>query len=73
MLQQLVKAMISRKRNTKANNNHMDWYIYKIRYLVENFFAQLKYFRRIATRYDKLKQHYENNVALACAYIWLKL
>ncbi|MFK3869485.1 IS5/IS1182 family transposase, partial [Psychrobacter pocilloporae] len=25
------------------------------------------------TRFDKLKQSYENTVALACAYIWLKL
>ncbi|MGO2735006.1 MAG: IS5/IS1182 family transposase, partial [Psychrobacter sp.] len=27
----------------------------------------------VATRFDKLKQSYENTVALACAYIWLKL
>ena len=71
--QQSVKAIIPKKRNTTANNNHMDWYIYRIRHLVENVFARLKHFRGIATRYDKLKQHYENTVALACAYIWLKL
>ena len=71
--EQSVKAVIPKKRNTKANNDHMDWYIYKIRHLVENAFARLKHFRGIATRYDKLKQHYENTVALACAYIWLKL
>ena len=71
--QQSVKAIIPKKRNTTANNNHMDWHIYRIRHLVENFFARLKHFRGIATRYDKLKQHYENTVALACAYIWLKL
>ena len=70
---QSAKAVIPKKRNTKANNDHMDWYIYKIRHLVENTFARLKHFRGIATRYDKLKQHYENTVALACAYIWLKL
>ena len=71
--QQSVKAIIPKKRNTTANNNHMDWYIYRIRHLVENVFARLKHFRGIATRYDKLKQHYENTVALACAYTWLKL
>ena len=70
---QSANAVIPKKRNTKANNDHMDWYIYKIRHLVENAFARLKHFRGIATRYDKLKQHYENTVALACAYIWLKL
>ncbi len=30
--EQSVKAIIPKKRNTKANNNHMDWYIYKIRH-----------------------------------------
>ena len=38
----------------------------KIRHLAENTFARLKHFRGIATRYDKLKQNYENSVALAC-------
>ena len=41
--------------------------------LVENAFAKLKNFRGIATRFDKLKQSFESNVALACAYLWLKL
>ncbi|NNG75805.1 IS5/IS1182 family transposase, partial [Acinetobacter sp. ANC 4277] len=27
----------------------------------------------VATRYDKLKQNYENSVALACIFIWLPL
>ena len=73
IINQGAKAVIPKKRNTLTNNNHMDWHIYKIRHLVENAFARLKHFRSIATRYDKLKQHYENTVALACAYIWLKL
>ena len=64
---------IPRKQNTKLDNKHMDWDLYKIRHLVENAFAHLKRFRAIATRYDKLKQSYENTVALACAFIWLKL
>ncbi len=51
----------------------MDWTIYKIRHLVENAFARLKHYRAIATRYDKLEQSFANTVALACAFIWLKL
>ena len=51
----------------------MDWYLYKIRHLVENTFARLKHFRGIVTRYDKLQQNYENSVALACIFIWLPL
>ncbi|MFP0675826.1 IS5/IS1182 family transposase, partial [Acinetobacter baumannii] len=36
----------------QSNNDHMDWYLYKIRHLVENMFCRLKQFRGIATRYD---------------------
>ena len=68
-----AKAIVPKKRNTLTNNNHMDWHIYKARHLVENAFARLKHFRGVATRHDKLKQHYENNAALTCVYIWLKL
>ena len=51
----------------------MEWHIYKARHVVENMFATLKHFRGLATRYDKLKSSYSSNVALACAYVWLKL
>ncbi|EKU40339.1 transposase [Acinetobacter proteolyticus] len=52
---------------------HMDWYLYKIRHLVENMFCRLKQFRGIATRYDKLKRNYQSAVALACIFLWLPL
>jgi transposase len=64
-----IKANIPKKSNTRSNNNYMDWYLYKIRHLVENRLARLKQFRGVATRYDKLKQNYENSVALACIFI----
>lgn len=68
-----VHDNIPRKRHTKPSNDHMDCDLYKVRYLVENAFAKLKTYRTVATRLDKLKQGYENTVALACAYLWLKL
>ncbi|WP_180001184.1 IS5 family transposase [Acinetobacter sp. YH12255] len=68
-----TKANIPRKFNTKSDNNHMDWHLYKIRHLIENSFCKLKHFRGIAARYDKLKGNYENAVALACIFIWLLL
>ncbi|NNH27211.1 IS5 family transposase [Acinetobacter terrestris] len=68
-----TKANIPKKCDSKSSNQHMDWYLYKIRHLVENTFARLKHFRGIATRYDKLKRNYENSVALACIFIWLSL
>ena len=41
----------------------VDWWLYKERHLVECFFQKLKWFRRTATRYDKLDASF-----LACVY-----
>ena len=60
---------IPRKQNTKSTNEHMDWNLYKARHLGENAFAKLKNYRAVASRFDKLKQSYENTLALACAYL----
>ena len=68
-----TKANIPRRSNAKSSNDDMDWYMYKIRHLVENAFCRLKQFRGIATRYDKLKRNYQSAVALACIFIWLPL
>ena len=61
--------VIPRKKNSKLGNGDIDWCLYKYRHLIENAFARLKHFRAIATRYDKLKIHYESMLALACAMI----
>ena len=68
-----AKANIPKKSNTRSSNDHMDWYLYKIRHLVENAFCRLKQFRGIATRFDKLKRNFRSAVALACIYLWLPL
>lgn len=34
-----TKANIPKRSSTKSNNEHMDWYMYKIRHLVENSFC----------------------------------
>lgn len=46
---------------------------YKNRCKVEMFFARLKQYRGIATRYDKLARNYLSQVALACALITVSL
>jgi hypothetical protein len=33
----------------------------------------LKQFRRIATRYDKLKSHFVSFLSLACAWLYLEI
>lgn len=41
-------ANIPWKSYTQLNNDHVDWYLYKIRHLIENTFARLKQLRGIA-------------------------
>lgn len=50
---------------------HYDTHVYKSRNLIERFFARIKQFRRIATRYDKLAVRFEAFISIAAAYLWL--
>lgn len=69
-----IRTVIPVKKNsTDKSNPEFDSEIYKLRHLVENFFARIKHFRAIATRYDKTKRNYESGLHLACAYIWSKI
>jgi transposase len=45
--------------------------LYKARHPIENFFAKLKQFRAIATRYDKRAVHFLGAIHLAAAVIRL--
>lgn len=53
-------------------DRHCDWWLYKERHLVENYFLKLKVFRRIATRYDKLASTFLGFVCIVSILIWLK-
>jgi len=58
----------------KANRKNVRDYdkeLYKARHLIENFFAKLKQFRAIATRYDKTARNFLAGVHLAASAIWL--
>lgn len=65
--------VIPRKQNSTKGNVDIDWGLYTYRHLVENAFARLKHVRAMATRYDKLKMHFESMLALACSIIWLPM
>ena len=43
--------------------------MYRWRHLVENFFAKLKEFRAIATRYEKTDDSFRADIHLAAAII----
>ena len=47
------KAAIIPPRKSRKTPRAFDKELYKARHLIENFFAKLKQFRAIATRYDK--------------------
>ena len=60
-------AVIPPKSNRKVQRDY-DTHMYKWRHLVENYFAKIKEFRGIATRYDKTDISYAANWHL-CATI----
>ena len=66
-----AKAVIPPKTNRK-NQRAFDKYQYRHRNLIERFFAKLKQFRRVATRYDKLGSRFASFIALAASVIWLQ-
>ncbi|OHT20983.1 Transposase DDE domain protein [Sphingomonas haloaromaticamans] len=46
--------------------------LYRERNLIERFFSKLRYFRRVATRYDKLAANFLAMVQLASMRLWLR-
>jgi transposase len=64
-------AVIPPKAN-RIEPREYDKDLYKARHLIENFFAKLKQFRAIATRYDKLARNFLAGVHLAAVATWLK-
>ena len=64
------EAVIPPKSNRKIQREY-DQELYKARHLIENFFAKLKQYRAIATRYDKTARNFLAAVHLAATVIWL--
>lgn len=58
-----ITPIIPGKRGRKRKIRH-DKRRYRERWRIEATFNRLKYFRRIATRYDKLARNYVSAVAL---------
>ncbi len=61
-------AVIPPKANRRSPRN-FDRHLYKARHLIENFFAKLKQFRAIATRYDKTARNFLAAVYLTASAI----
>lgn len=65
-LQKAGKQAVIPPKTSRKQQRPYDRELYKARHLIENFFAKLKQFRAIATRYDKTARNF-----LAASTIWL--
>ena len=63
-------AVIPAKAN-RVEPRQVDKHMYAARHLIENFFAKLKQFRAIATRYDKTARNFLAAVHLVASVVWL--
>jgi transposase len=65
------KAVVIPSICTRKVQRSYDKHLYKARHLIENFFARLKQYRAIATRYDKTAAAFLGAIHLAASVIWL--
>ena len=70
-LQQQGKSWVIPPKRNRKNPREYDKELYKARHLIENFFAKLKQYRAIATRYDKLAEMFLSAIYMAATIIWL--
>lgn len=59
-------------RRHRRYQHRYDRIAYRQRWGIESFFAKLKQWRRIATRYDKLARNFLGFVKLASIMLWIK-
>ena len=70
-LEQVGTVPVIPSRSNRKVPRPYDADLYKARHLIENFFAKLKQFRAIATRYDKRARNFLAAIHLAAVVIWL--
>jgi len=58
-------------KSNRVKPRDYDRHLYKARHLIENFFAKLKQYRAIATRYDKTAVNFLGAIYLASSVVWL--
>ncbi len=71
LLKQAGVASVIPPKSSRIEQREYDEDLYKTRHLIENFFAKLKQYRAIATRYDKTARNFLGAIYLAASVIWL--
>lgn len=70
-IQKVKGQVVMPAKSNSIDQRDYDQDLYKARHLIENFFAKLKQYRSIATRYDKLAQNFLSAIYLTSTIIWL--
>lgn len=70
-LRKAGKTIVVPSKSNRTQQRDYDKDLYKNRHLIENFFARLKQYRAIATRYDKRAHNFLGAIYLAAAVISL--
>lgn len=70
-LEKAGKSVVIPPRSKRKQKRTYDQHLYKARHLIENFFAKLKQYRAIATRYDKTACNFRGAIHLAASMVWL--
>lgn len=65
------KTVVIPPHRRRSQPREYDRHLYKARHLIEHFFAKLKQYRAIATRYDKTACNFLGAIHLAAAVVWL--
>jgi transposase len=63
-----IKPVIAHQKKEKARGGRFDRKSYRRRNVIERCVNSLKWFRRVATRYEKLATHYLGMVTLAIIF-----
>jgi transposase len=63
----LGKTAVIPPRTNRSSLRHYDRELYKARHLIENFFARIKQFRAIATRYENTARNFLAAIQLSPA------
>ncbi|KXV16957.1 transposase [Acetobacter malorum] len=69
LAERTIIACIPPKKNRKSKPPY-DWHLYKKRHLIENMFAKLKDWRRVATRYDRCAHTCMSAIHIAASFIF---
>jgi transposase len=70
-LQAAGKAVVIPPKANRKSSRRYDRHTYQARHLIENFFAKIKQFRAIATRYDKTARNFLAAIHLVASLLWL--